>query len=260
MHPAIIGVGVALGAAGVAALLTTPKKAAVGVTPAGNTVNAVSTAPASISLPGVPMPPNVSSFTESVQKNGNAVPYAHNLFDYLKAHGYDASPKLATLVKDFQVNHNADKVARTLSGQLPEDGFYDQRTSAALTIYIGDVIPPDPKAPPIPTPTLGQVLTSTSPGAAATSGFNLYTFLKANAKLVNGQWDESGANQATLQTLVTQFQKDVNTDPVFPGPAYAPSPKPPIMIPKLDVTGSLGPASPASPTRRALNLNFPPGT
>lgn len=260
MHPGIIAVGVALGAAGVAALLTKPKTKALGVTPAGNPIAPVNNAPASASLPGVPLPPNVSSFAESVQKNGVAVPYAHNLHDYLKAHGYDSSAKLNQLTKDFQVNHNSDKVARTLSGELPVDGNFDQRTSAALTIYTGDPIPPDPKAPPIPVPSLGEVITSTTPGSAAISGFNLYQFLKTNAKVVNGQWDESGTNKATLQALVLQFQKDVNTDPKFPGPAYAPSPKPPIMIPKLDVTGDLGPANPPSPTRRALNLDFPPGT
>jgi len=259
MHPAIIAAGVAVGAAIVAALVTKPKNQPVGVTPAGNTVQPVNTAPASISLPGVPMPPNVSSFAESVQKNGKAVPYAHNLHDYLKAHGYDQSDKLASLVKDFQVNHNSDNVAKTLSGALAQDGHFDERTSAALTIYTGDPIPPDPKAPKEPPPTLGEVLTSKTPGTVAIAGFNLYQFLKANAKIVNGQWDDTGVNKATETSLVMSFQNAVNTDPKFPGPAYAPTPKPPIMIPKLDVTGELGPVDPLSPTRRALNLNFPPG-
>lgn len=260
MNPLIIGAVVAAVGGGVAFLLSKPKTGAAPTTPAGNQLNPVSTAPASISLPGVPLPPNVTSFAQSVQQSGAAKDFAHNLHDYLKAHGYDGTDKLTTLVKDFQTHHNGDKVASTLSGPLPEDGHYDQRTSAALTIYTGDPIPADPTAPPIPVPTIGDVLTSKTPGSAATSGFSLYSFLKANAKAVGDQWDATGVDQAKLQSFVRQFQADVNTDPKFPGPAYLPTPKPPIMISKLDVTGDLGPSNPASPTRRALTMMFPMGT
>lgn len=253
MSPLIIG-GIVAVVAGVGAFFLTKPKGPPPVTPAGNATNPVTTSPASISLPGVPLPPGTKDFADATQKQGPAAPFAHNLYDYLKAHGLDASAKLTTLIKDFQTEHNKDKIGSTLTGPIPEHGFYDRLTSGALTLYTGDPIPPDPKAPLPPVPTLGQVLTSKSPGAAAVSGFNLYSYTKTN---------KYSPTDTKLQNLVTIFQSDVNTDPMFPGPAYAPSPKPPIMIPKLPVDGEIGPDSPPSAvtqTRKALNLMFPPGT
>jgi hypothetical protein len=254
MNPLLIGGAVAvIGGIG-AYLFTAPKKPAgpPPVTPAGNQTNPVTTGPASISLPGVPLPPNVSSFAQATQQSGPAAPFAHNLYDYLKAHGLDGSAKLGGLILDFQTNHNKDKVGSTLTGPVPQNGQYDRLTSGALTIYTGDPIAADPKAPLPPVPTLGEQMTSKSPGAAANSAFNLFQYLKAH------KYDPSDKN---LSNLVTIFQTDVNTDPKFPGPAYGPSPKPPIIIPRLEVTGDIGPDDPKnpSPTRRALNLLFPPG-
>jgi hypothetical protein len=251
MSPLLIGGAVAAVAGIVAFFVTSPAKTPPPVTPAGNQTNPVATAPASISLPGVPLPPDVKDFAELTQKRGPAAPFAHNLFDYLKAHGLDGSAKLSGLILDFQKAHNDDKIGSTLSGPIPRDGFYGKETSGALTLYTGDPIPPDPKAPIAPTPTLGQILTSKSPGAAAISGFNLYQYTKGHP---------FDANDKTLANLVTIFQGDVNTDPMFPGPAYGVSPKPPIMIPKLEVNGIIGPVTPESPTRKAMNLMFPPGT
>lgn len=252
MTPLLIGLGLAIVGGTAAYFITKPKAAPT--TPAGNQLNPVNSAPASISLPGVPLPPNTSSFAQATQQSGPAAPFAHHVYDYLKAHGLDGSAQLATLIKDFQTNHNKDKIGSTLTGPIPETGFYDRLTSGALTLYTGDPIAPDPKAPLPPTPTLGDVLTSKTPGAAATSGFNLSQYTKAH------KYDPAD-NQ--LRNLVTIFQSDVNTDPKFPGPAYAALPKPPIMIAKLPVDGEIGPdnsdTTKNSQTRKALYLMFPPG-
>lgn len=141
----------------------------------------------------------------------------------------------AALVTAFQQISNTDPNARTLTGPLQVTGVYDVPTSAALTLYTHDPIPP--ATPPAPQPmTAAQAADAFVPGAAATSGFNAYTYLKKRGN------DRSAA----LQRLVHQFQIDVNNDPKFPGPA-APAAR--IITARLAETGVYD-----LPTSKALTV------
>lgn len=153
----------------------------------------------------------VSTVAQNVAQNGLAKTSAAALYAYLKVHGPDGTSDLAELVSAFQSQSNSDPQALGLTGPLGVSGVYDPKTSAALSLYTHDPIPPatPPAAQPLPSPT--QVADVYLPGAAATSGFNLFTYLQGH-----------GGNKATdgaQNKLVHQFQIDVNTDPKFPGPA-----------------------------------------
>lgn len=151
------------------------------------------------------------TLAQQVATTGTAQPAAMNLYGYLKVHGADGSPAMTQLVGAFQTAANSDPNSTTLTGHLPTTGLYDSQTSAALTIYSHDPIPPaTPPAPSSPPP-MAVIMNASIPGSAATSGFNLYTYLKAHGN------DKSAA----LQQLCHQFQIDVNTDPKAPGPASA---------------------------------------
>lgn len=159
-------------------------------------------------LTGQMVKPGTKPFVQQVQESGPAVKPAWALHDYLKAHKYDGSVTLTNLTIAFQKATNADPMAKALHGPVPTDGVYDSRTSAALTVYTKDPIPPAPSAPPMPRPTPVEVKDASTPGAANISGFNLYSYLKAHG------------NDASpdMATLVRAFQHDVNNDPKFPGP------------------------------------------
>ena len=233
------------------------------VTPNGHPTTPAAVSPAAAQAAaqylGTSLPPGgYTDFANYLQTGSPVVPSAHALYDHLKAAGkrvpYDPSTGRATaatmvLTKNFQKAHNASQIGKGIAGTLDEDGEYDPLTSAALTVYTGDPIPADANAALPPAASLGQVLTAksfgeggTNVGSAYASGFNVVQWLKKNGT----------ANTAdpSLAQLVMQFQHDANTDPQYPGAAYALSPKPPLMTPKLSELGALGPQG--SDTREAL--------
>jgi hypothetical protein len=186
--------------------------------------------------------PQYPDYATQVKTEGKATVPAQALYAYLKEKGpvpETAELKARTLA--FQKAHNADKAASGIGGQLTPDGLYGPGTSAALTLYTNDPIPGNPAYQPRQA-TLGEVLTSkkigengSNAGVAYQSGYNVNSYLKKNGF----------TNSPSLQALVRQFQNDVNTDPLYPGVGYLPSPKPPIVWPKLSVDGLLGPQSKA---------------
>lgn len=169
---------------------------------------------------------STQTLAAQVASNGSALPAARTLYNYLKANGNAQTPTLAALVTKFQAASNADSVGSHLVGMLSGGGLYDAATSGALTVYTHDPIPASPGVPPPPPPTQAVIMNALIPGAAASSGFNLYTYLKAKKP-------RSGD---TYTQLVKQFQTDVNTDPKFPGPMSADG-LPKVITSPLALTG-----------------------
>ena len=169
--------------------------------------------PSAMQALGLGTAPHVDTPTVAAQvaSSGLGKAAATALYGYLKAHGPDGSNDLATLVSQFQQNSNSDPQGIQLTGPLPITAVYDPKTAAALTIYTHDPIPPASPPAPQPPPTPAQVADIYLPGAAATSGYNLYMYLKAHTP--------HSPTDGSLNKLVHQFQIDVNTDPKFPGPA-----------------------------------------
>lgn len=126
------------------------------------------------------------------------------------------------LVKRFQKAHNACRAKSGLPIELVVNGVFDPATSAALTQYTNAPIPADPRNR-VRDASLGEALTTrnlsnrSNAGAARLSRFNLQTYIR--------NW---GVRQddPNFVLLVRQFQHDVNTDPIYPGPAYKLSPRP----------------------------------
>jgi hypothetical protein len=147
----------------------------------------------------------------TVQTSGIAKTAATALYGYLKQNGCDGSVTLKTMTIAFQTASNVDPNAIKLSGPLPNDGTYDAKTSAALTMYTQDPIPAC--TPPAPTPPMSaaQAADMSQPGDAATAASNLYTYLKQHG------CDGSDA----LKQLVTTFQTAQNTDAKGTGPVSA---------------------------------------
>jgi|SRR6185436_8995707 len=190
-----------------------PQPIVIGSTPAGNPVRVI-----------MPINPDTGKTTvvNNVATKGKAIDAAHLLFDYLKANGIAPTADLAALCKAFEVAHNSDPDAKSVAGKLEENGKYDAATAAALTVYMGEPISPDPKLPAPSTTTYAK-----SPFALSSS--NLYAYLKVHGN------DKS----ATLKPLVLAFQKDVNRDPTFPGPAN-PTPAFRVIKAKLVEDGLYG--------------------
>jgi hypothetical protein len=192
--------------------------------------------PSAMQSPGEPTVHQ--TVADQVADTGLAKPAATALYAYLKVHGPDGSPDLGGLLTTFQNISNTDPQATALTGGLPVTGVYDVKTSAALTLYTHDPIPPATPPAIQPPPTPAQIANVFLPGAAANSGFNLHQYLKVHG---NSRTDGS------LQKLVHQFQIDVNSDPKYPGPAALP---PMIMLVKTRLTedGIYGPAVAAALT------------
>jgi hypothetical protein len=170
--------------------------------------------------------------TAIVASVGPAAGSAHALYDYLKAHGIDHTQAMTDLVTAFQQAAGGDQNSVGLHGSVPVTGRYDAATSAALTIYTGQPIPPDPSAPP-----------NTSPDAApgwSLSSANLYAYLAVHPKPKGMTATQRSAADSTLKTLVKSFQHDVNTDPQFPGPAAKP-PTMKVVTAPLTEDGIFGP-------------------
>lgn len=158
---------------------------------------------------------------------------AHALFDYLNTNGIDNSPPMVVLVKSFQAAEAKDKTTVGLAGPLKPTGAYDLPTSAALTVYTGQPIPPDPKHQAL---TFAQALDPQNPGPATIAGTNLYAWIKAH----NGPQQ----TDSSFQSLVRGFQHAVNMDPAFPGGPANPTTDPTVMhLAHLSEDGKYGPAT-----------------
>jgi hypothetical protein len=168
-----------------------------------------------------------ATLAASTYASGPALGPAKALYTFLKKNGNGQNPNLAALVVAFQSASNADSVSNHLVGTLTSAGVYDAATSAALTVYTHDPLPPSPGAPAAPPPSQAVIMNPLIPGAAASSGFNLYTWLKGNPKPWSGP---------VYTQLVQQFQTDVNTDPKFAGPASADG-LPKVITSPIPVTG-----------------------
>lgn len=169
-----------------------------------------------------------------VADSGPAKGPAASLYAYLKVHGPDGSNDLAGLVAAFQMAANADHNSQALTGAVPTTAQYDTRTSSALTIYTHDPIPPSTPPAPQPPPSAAAMADAFIPGAAANSSFNVQMYLKAHG---------NNPSDLNLQKLVHQFQIDANTDPKFPGPAYAGPASLRLLTTRLPETGTLDPAT-----------------
>lgn len=210
-----------------------PTAVIVGETPGGNKVVAVVTVD-----PGTGIP----QLSGQLSVEGPAMPQAHALFDYLKTNGTANTQELKRLTLDFQRAHNANVAAKKVTGELVEDGLYGPMTSAALTVYTGQPIPPA-------TSMQKTVPTSpSSPGTAALAASNLYAYLKLNGAKNDGK--------AERKTLIKIFQHAVNTDPLYPGPA-SPNASTRIIKEKLVEDGLYGPKT--SDALAAINFErIPP--
>lgn len=170
---------------------------------------------------------------EVLATQGVGVAPSQHLQEYLRAHGFDGSPTLKSLITEFQTAYNEDAEASKVFGKLPVTGVYDTVTSARLTFYTKDPIPADPSSP-LPAKQSGADLTdSTKATGAYLSGYNLQEYLKKNGN------DKS----ETLVALVKQFQYDINTDPKYPGPAYGLANLPKFVTSPLKVDGAYGDAT-----------------
>jgi len=170
-----------------------------------------------------------------------AVDPAHALYDHLTSKGYAGSGDLVTA---FQISANSDANAKKLHGPLPVNGRYDLPTSAALTIFTGQPIPPDPTAPPVITMPAAQAqahpenVDFTDPGPGAMAASNLWAYLRTHGNV--NKFGRAFKNvDPTLFDLVRNFQNAVNIDPKFPGPAYA-YPKLAVIKNKLAIDGQYG--------------------
>jgi hypothetical protein len=173
--------------------------------------------------PQAPLSPPTVPATASAKKVADA---STALYQYLKLAGFDETNGLATLIKTFQKSAGSDKDTVKVIGPVPMTGFFDAKTSAALTYFTKDPIPAHKDAPaPVHSNSPADVNNPTIPGHASLAGFNLFSYL-----LLNG--DDRSAPEATL---VATFQQQVNLDPKFLGPANRTTSK--TLIPKSRVTG-----------------------
>lgn len=158
-----------------------------------------------------------------VATTGPARAAAMTLYQALKtygsnpAQGTQGSVAIMAATQAFQNAANSDPNSKSLSGPLPTTGIYDARTAAALTMYTNDPIAASKSAPPPipPAPNTPAATDYSTPGDAATAGYNLYMYLKAHG-------DDNSPDE---QDLVSTFQNLVNTDPKFPGPSGALKPQ-----------------------------------
>jgi hypothetical protein len=175
-----------------------------------------------VDVPGSPAPhtPTSSNFhpgpyilpaaNEAVALKGHASKAARDLYAFLSQQGTDATDDLQTIVLRFQRAHNSDPLAIRLAGRLPRTGVYDPRTSATLTMYTQRPIPSVVSVPP-PPPSFRHVLNPNIPGNAAMMGYNLGIDLRRRGVI----------HDERQRRLIREYQRAINRDPKFPGPAWA---------------------------------------
>ena len=157
-----------------------------------------------------PSPQSPGHLVNVVAQNPYAKTAADALYHYLKLSGADGSPDFEGLVHTFQSAAASDPKLKAIVGMLPLSGIYDQKTSAALTVYTRDPVPAQKGAPkPVHPSDPATIHDASIPSHASLAGFNLYSYLLAHGD--DGSEPES--------KLVSAFQEMVNTDPKFGGPA-----------------------------------------
>src|ERR1700722_183971 len=179
--------------------------------------------------PPVPVaePQNPGHLVNHVTAHSPAREAAFPLYHHLKLSGVDGSSELQRLVSGFQKAASSDSQVIAIVGPVPMTGIYDPKTSSALTVFTRDPIPADVRAPaPVPMSHPTDINDSSIPGHASLAAFNLIAYL-----LKSGDDESKVENQ-----LVREFQRSVNNDTKFPGPANATG-KPTIVKSKLGVTG-----------------------
>lgn len=186
-------------------------------------------------------PDGTPTAVATVATSGPAKDPAHALYDALTSGGLAGAGDLITA---FQQAANSDAASKKLSGPLPVNGRYDLPTSAALTMYTGLPIPPDPTAPAMIVMNAKQAQAKpesvdfSTPGPGALTSSNLWAYLK-----MHGNVNKGGKNfkkvDPVLFELVRQFQNAVNIDPKFVGPAFA-YPKLAVIKKPLIIDGQYG--------------------
>lgn len=206
----------------VTAFMNAPKPQPVQVakSPGGNPIIAIAATNPSTGQPVV---------AAQVAVTGTARAEAQALYDFVMKNPLNAvtqPAELTRLVQAFQRAHNSDPNGIKVAGQLSLTGLYDLATSSALTVYTGNPIAPFAATPVVLT--IGN-----GPSPATMAGNNLYAYLKTHKNV---------RTDAQLKALIMAFQKAVNTDPRFPGPA---NPNASVRIIKvaLVVDGLYGPKS-----------------
>lgn len=212
---------------------------------------------APVTIPGSPAPSTPASTgfhpgpyllpqaTQAVSLQGRAREPALRLYSVVSQYGTARTPQLHYLVLAFQRAHNTDPLAIRLAGRLPHTGHFDARTSATLTMYTGQPIPPTVGAPRPPHPPFGEILNPNIPGNAALAGFNVGVDLR-NRGVVHDERQKH---------LIREYQREINRDPKFPGPAWAKGTRP-VLPQRLRENGHYSPE-----VARALSLqthNVPP--
>jgi hypothetical protein len=158
---------------------------------------------------------------QTVQLRGHAAKAARRLYEALSQHGTGDDSARAVIrpaVLRFQREHNTDPLAIRLAGRLPTTGYYDARTSATLTMYTGLPIPAGDTAPPPPPPQFHHILNPNIPGNAAMAGYNLGVDLSRRGIV----------HDPRQMQLIKHYQRAINRDPKFPGPAWARGSRPVI--------------------------------
>lgn len=148
---------------------------------------------------------------QAVGLQGRAVLPARRLHDYFQRYGNGRNEATHKLVLGFQRAHNSDPLAIRLAGRLPNSGHFDPRTSATLTMYTGTPIPASPGAPAPPPPRFNHILNPNIPGNAAMAGYNVATDIRRRGVVEDDR----------QRSLIRDYQREINRDPKFPGPAWA---------------------------------------
>jgi hypothetical protein len=151
---------------------------------------------------------------DATRLRGHGREAAKRLHAWLSANGAPLGYSREVLA--FQRSHNSDPLAIRLAGRLPRTGHYDARTAATLTMYTGNPLAPHPDAPRPPAPPFEHVVNPNIPGLAAMAGYNLGTDLR-NRGLVHDE---------RQRELIREYQRQINRDPKFPGPAWTRNTRP----------------------------------
>ena len=144
----------------------------------------------------------------AVAQNSPAFHAASALYDYMHLNGQDKSPTMIGLLKAFQSAGNADPTVQ-FGKDMTVNGVYDLPTCAALTVLMGDPIPPDTTGQPdvrfytMPFSFLSDI---TKTGVSQLSASNLNAYLRLH-----------GDDKSPIDVLlIRQFQHDANNDVKFP--------------------------------------------
>jgi len=198
----------------------------IGVTPGGHPI-----------VSPTPMVQGKVTLMDTVAKTSPAAPSAHDLYDYLAAHGTDGSAQYQLLVRAFQGAVNSDpNMIHLLWKPLLINGVYDVPTALALTWLMGD---------PIPADTQGGTFATLDVARTVDPGVTPMAIMDANI-LAAYLRIHGNDGSPVLHQLTAQFQHDFNTDLKFYGPANKNIPtasKPALMRNRIKEDGVFGPTT-----------------